>query len=267
MAYKKMEKPPLHYYGQPNDLYDIHGQLLPSTVSDHPVLSLGQSQPVAPVPNMASLPNMQNMQNMQNVLAMANVQSGPSQSMAINMGQTITPAQPANVPLQNHSIHTGIHNGGMVGMAISAPYFSGTLVNPIINQDLRSQSLPNTLNQGQSGSGHHPGAGGKFSEADVELLHQLYSMGERHKWKQITKEINQRSALRRGDDVSGISDDERGMLSKNVSPTYVIKQYQNLLGLPKHLHYFGVLGLSVPYVVAEKGWDELVDTETFSSPE
>lgn len=97
----------------------------------------------------------------------------------------------------------------------------------------------------------------KFSDNDVELLRQLLVVGERHKWKQITKEINIRLSQRRGEELD---DDEQAQLAKNVSPTYVIKQYQNLLGLPKNQVYFGVMGSSLPYVVAEKGWDDLADT-------
>lgn len=94
----------------------------------------------------------------------------------------------------------------------------------------------------------------KFTEQDVSLLHQLLVMGEKHKWKQITKEINQRNLEFRDGHAWG---EEEPLGARNVSPTYVIKQYQNLLGLPKTQMYFGVLGSSLPYVVAEKGWDEL----------
>lgn len=255
-----MDKSLQHYYGQPAEQYDIHGQQLPPAVLEIPGLNAGQPQSVTNVPNR---PNMQNV----------NVQAVPSQSMAINMNLSITAAPPVNVAQNslangvNQSLHPGLQNGGilnMANMANNSQYYSGALVNPIISQDLRGQSLPASANHSLSGS---HGVAGKFSDGDVELLHQLYSMGERHKWKQITKEINQRSALRRGDDISGVSDDERNPLSKNVSPTYVIKQYQNLFGLPKNQNYFGVLGLSVPYVVSEKGWDDLADTEKFSSPE
>lgn len=89
----------------------------------------------------------------------------------------------------------------------------------------------------------------KFTAEDVEILKLLLGAGEKHKWKQITKEINQ---ARYGDNV-----EINGGMGKNVSPTYVVKQYQNLLGLPKNSVYFGVLGSSLPYVVAQKGWDDL----------
>lgn len=94
----------------------------------------------------------------------------------------------------------------------------------------------------------------KFCEQDVELLRQLLNVGEKHKWKQITKEINQRNL---GREEQHWSEDEAASGARNVSPTYVIKQYQNLLGLPKNSVYFGVLGSSLPYVVAEKGWSNL----------
>lgn len=261
-AYKIMDKSLPHYYGQPAEQYDIHGQPLPPAVLEIPGLSAGQPQSVANVP---SGPNMQNVQNV-------NIQPVPPQSMGINMNLTITAAPPVNVAQNslangvNQSLHPGLQNGGilnMANMANNSQYYSGPLVNPIVSQDLRNQSLPSHALPGSHG------VAGKFSDGDVELLNQLYSMGERHKWKLITKEINHRSALRRGDDMSGVSvsDDERSLLSKNVSPTYVIKQYQNLFGLPKNQNYFGVLGLSVPYVVSEKGWDDLADTEKFTSPE
>lgn len=257
--FKNMDKPLPHYYAQPTEQYEIHNHQLPPAALELPGIGQAQPQSVQPVQNVET----------------SNVSN---QSIPININQTLTPSSTASVALQNgnlsngvnQSIHPGIQSAGMVGMANNAQYYSGSLVNPIITQDLRSQSLPVTLNhlgQAPITGNHNHGAGAKFSDSDVELLHQLYSMGERHKWKQITKEINQRSASRRGDDPSGISDDERSTLSKNVSPTYVIKQYQNLLGLPRNLLYFGVLGLSIPYVVAEKGWDDLVDTESFSSPE
>ncbi|CAK9439919.1 uncharacterized protein LODBEIA_P40190 [Lodderomyces beijingensis] len=44
---------------------------------------------------------------------------------------------------------------------------------------------------------------------------------------------------------------------KNVSPTFVMKQYQQLLGFPNNSIYFGILGSSLPYVVAAKGWSEI----------
>lgn len=119
---------------------------------------------------------------------------------------------------------------------------------------MQSLVTPNTL------------AEAKFSEHDTELLRQLLGAGEKHKWKQITKEINLRSMARRDDPNQVSSDDERlGPTTKNVSPTYVIKQYQNMLGLPKNSVCFGVLGLSLPYVVADNGWADLEDTGSFGT--
>lgn len=94
----------------------------------------------------------------------------------------------------------------------------------------------------------------KFCEQDVELLRQLLNVGEKHKWKQITKEINLASphnAQFRQGELQG------QVLTKNVSPTFVIKQYQTLLGLPNNATYFGTLGSSLPYVVSPNGWDDL----------
>lgn len=103
-----------------------------------------------------------------------------------------------------------------------------------------------------------PNSTAKFTEQDVTLLRQLLVVGEKHKWKQITKEINQRNLVYRDDHAWG---EEDVLGARNVSPTYVIKQYQNLLGLPKNQLYFGVLGSSLPYFVADKGWSELEEEE------
>lgn len=111
----------------------------------------------------------------------------------------------------------------------------------------------------------------KFTEQDTELLRQLFSAGEKHKWKQITKQINRRSLARRGEPLLAVSSEDERLgpltLTKNVLPTYVIKQYQNLLGLPKNSVYFGVLGSSLPYVVAENGWNDLDDSQPFGEEE
>lgn len=52
---------------------------------------------------------------------------------------------------------------------------------------------------------------------------------------------------------------------KNVSPTFVMKQYQQLLGLPNNLVYFGTLGSSLPYVIATNGWSD-IDQEAYNYP-
>lgn len=52
---------------------------------------------------------------------------------------------------------------------------------------------------------------------------------------------------------------------KNVSPTFVMKQYQQLLGLPNNLVYFGTLGSSLPYVIAANGWND-IDQEAYNYP-
>ena len=46
---------------------------------------------------------------------------------------------------------------------------------------------------------------------------------------------------------------------KNVSPTFVIKQYQALLGLPNNSMYFGLVGSSLPYVAGSNGWDDIAN--------
>ncbi|RLV90291.1 hypothetical protein JA1_004669 [Spathaspora sp. JA1] len=122
----------------------------------------------------------------------------------------------------------------------------------------------------------------KFNGHDIQVLRQLLVAGEKHKWKQITKEINQTSnnnaataaaaaasnpqqqgyyrnpASGPGGAGGGASARSQGQIApKNVSPTFVMKQYQSLLGLPNNSLYFGTLGSSLPYVVAPNGWDDI----------
>lgn len=112
----------------------------------------------------------------------------------------------------------------------------------------------------------------KFTPQDIQVLKQLLITGEKHKWKQITKEINYQAASRKNmvSDQSGFgcsSDDSSTSNSygggsnpgklKNVSPTFVIKQYQALLGLPNNSMYFGLVGSSLPYVAGSNGWDDI----------
>lgn len=44
-----------------------------------------------------------------------------------------------------------------------------------------------------------------------------------------------------------------------------MKQYQQLLGLPNNLVYFGTLGSSLPYVIAANGWND-IDQEAYNYP-
>ena len=109
----------------------------------------------------------------------------------------------------------------------------------------------------------------KFTPQDIQVLKQLLITGEKHKWKQITKEINYQAASRKNmvSDQGGFSDDSSTSNSygggsstgklKNVSPTFVIKQYQALLGLPNNSMYFGLVGSSLPYVAGSNGWDDI----------
>lgn len=93
----------------------------------------------------------------------------------------------------------------------------------------------------------------KFTYEDAEVLKRLLPMGEKYKWKQITRNINLEAARRRNETYV----DENGGSNKNVSPTFVIKQYQALLGLPSNQLYFGLIGSSLPYVMTENGWDDI----------
>lgn len=123
----------------------------------------------------------------------------------------------------------------------------------------------------------------QFQEQDVELLKQLLPAGEKHKWKQIAKQLNRRnnnngdgncnengnssettstrilSSLELEEDLS--NGHSATPARKNVSATYVVRQYQHMLGLPKALGTFGDLASSLPYAVAEKGWDDVDEEE------
>ena len=168
-----------------------------------------------------------------------------------------------------------------------------------------SASLPQFQNQIVSGTGAsanpplNPRISAKFTNNDIQILRQLLLAGEKHKWKQITKELNSstnhnahivaaisaaaiksRSLVNNYDSNNNINDNtpttnlhhsfgyhhlqqqqhslEQKSLghrvgngttgssssvsseylkftfnntSKNVSPTFVVKQYQQLLGL------------------------------------
>lgn len=115
----------------------------------------------------------------------------------------------------------------------------------------------------------------KFSDDDIRLLREFLVNGEKYKWKQVTKEINSRSLIRRyettyeggrhpgpkseNDEGAGAPNSSTGI--KNVSPTFVMKQYQAMLGLPNHAVHFGTLGSSLPYVVAPNGWDDIPNVD------
>ncbi|CCE72466.1 Piso0_000037 [Millerozyma farinosa CBS 7064] len=117
----------------------------------------------------------------------------------------------------------------------------------------------------------------KFSAQDMQLLRQLLVSGEKFKWKQITREINRQATSRRQSSVSSqstatsVEEEVFGGMSselphqtgavKNISPTFVVKQYQSLLGLPSVSAYFGLPGSSLPYVVAENGWDDITEVK------
>lgn len=182
-----------------------------------------------------------------------NLPNGQPQSMpAIQSMQKVQNIQQPQT-MQTHQL---MQNYGLMQSMVMS--------NQMSHPELRQTHLEPLLRGASLAQGH---MAAKFSDADVELLRQLFVAGERHKWKQITKEINHRSSIRRGEESSGLSDDLGTLAPKNVSPTYVVKQYQNFLGLPKNLVYFGVLGLLLPYVVAQRGWDDVEDTESFSTPE
>lgn len=125
-----------------------------------------------------------------------------------------------------------------------------------LQQQPQQQSLP-PLSVGQQQTyqpalAHVAELNSKFNTQDIQILRQLLLAGEKHKWKHITKEINSLSSSNTNSNQS-----YGKQHPKNVSPTFVIKQYQNMLGIPSNNVYFGHLGSSLPYVVAEKGWDDV----------
>lgn len=104
----------------------------------------------------------------------------------------------------------------------------------------------------------NPRISSKFTHHDIQILRQLLLAGEKHKWKQITKEINNSShhsehvaAAMNSHRISGISGGT-SIPAKNVLPTFVVKQANQLLGFPAD---FGILQSSMPYVV--HGWDAI----------
>jgi hypothetical protein len=157
---------------------------------------------------------------------------------------------------------------------------SNHVLPPPLSYYNNQQPSQQPTNQPSSTNINNSNIASKFTNQDIQILRQLLIAGEKHKWKQITKEINQlspnnamhyrsnRSGSRDGSvnpqptqQSAGQSASADGSPSstsaKNVSPTFVIKQYQSLLGLPNNALYFGSLGSSLPYVVANNGWEDL----------
>lgn len=138
---------------------------------------------------------------------------------------------------------------------------------------LPNQQMPPQQSHPQSHQQYrqHGEYNSKFTPQDIQVLKQLLISGEKYKWKQITKEINYQAASRRNivseqggfgcsSDDSSTSNSYGGTTTgklKNVSPTFVIKQYQALLGLPNNSMYFGLVGSSLPYVAGSNGWDDI----------
>lgn len=138
------------------------------------------------------------------------------------------------------------------------------------HQQLQAPAAQTAQNpfQLQAGGSHPPptlalghNIAAKFTSQDILILKQLLVAGEKHKWKQITKEINHASPNNRHhyrtQQQQQQGEDFPPTAPRNVSPTFVIKQYQAQLGLPNNATFFGTLGLSLPYVVSQLGWDEL----------
>ncbi|WEJ96535.1 hypothetical protein PSN45_004074 [Yamadazyma tenuis] len=113
-----------------------------------------------------------------------------------------------------------------------------------------NQPYAQSQNPSASGAVSGTGPGSRFTPKEIHTLKQLLVTGEKYKWKQITKDINF---------VAARKNHETGGNIKNVSPTFVVRQYQSLLGLPNNQLYFGLLGSSLPYVV--HGWDSLEEVD------
>ncbi|EDK47479.1 hypothetical protein LELG_05660 [Lodderomyces elongisporus NRRL YB-4239] len=230
----------------------------------------------------------------------------------------------SNINNNSSSSSISINNNGMAN-GINTNHLSGsaTIVPQMISG---TGSTPHTQTFAIDSQ-----IGSKFTNTDLQILRQLLVAGEKHKWKQITKEINSLSnhsnhvmaALTKkqqilsakssplqhqhqhpfaygvmGNPADGTVNPRAGGLPppdlsqsppgtaaaqaaaaaaaaavaaaatganginspiplKNVSPTFVIKQYQQLLGFPNNSLYFGTLASSLPYVVAEKGWSDI----------
>lgn len=138
------------------------------------------------------------------------------------------------------------------------PYGEYSYQNPPYNSYQATQGARNGPNP--SADENLANIRNKFSPQDITVLKQLLGAGEKHKWKQITKEINQSSTSNR-DSFDALYDGQKAQpVGKNVSPTFVIKQYQTLIGLPNNALYFGTLASSLPYVVGPSGWDDLNDS-------
>lgn len=143
-----------------------------------------------------------------------------------------------------------------------------------LNKTPNSDEYVNAINYNQN-NGEVPTVSynPKFSEEDIRLLREFLVNGEKYKWKQVTKEINSQALNRRydanydGSQPNSLSSDPENVSQglqtgvKNVSPTFVMKQYQSMLGLPNHAIHFGTLGSSLPYVVAPNGWDDLPNVD------
>ncbi|KAL6450250.1 hypothetical protein SBY92_002183 [Candida maltosa Xu316] len=146
---------------------------------------------------------------------------------------------------------------------------STNITSPRINNTNNNNNNNNNNNKIISGTGassnppSNPRISSKFNHHDIQILRQLLLAGEKHKWKQITKELNSSSNHNQhvlaamANAAAKINSGGSPIPAKNVSPTFVIKQFQQILGLPNNNLYFGSLQSSLPYVVAANGWSDI----------
>ncbi|CAI5759185.1 unnamed protein product [Candida verbasci] len=205
----------------------------------------------------------------------------PSSTQEYSYQQPIPLNQSPHLVQQSHLSSSPSSSGATQGSGSTQIQPNPTIISPSMISGTGASSNPPMINSKINS---------KFSNHDIQILKQLLIAGEKHKWKQITKEINQSTnhnnhvlaaiqlAAEKGQTyygnltgggysnkrvVNGNSPKNIHHLTssniptKNVSPTFVVKQYQQLLGLPNNTLFFGSLQSSLPYVVAENGWNDI----------
>ncbi|RCK55724.1 hypothetical protein Cantr_05933 [Candida viswanathii] len=204
--------------------------------------------------------------------ASSSVSNGSSNSLFSDITDSTTMSTNSNQPPHNLHLHQQQQQQNPPQQTTFGNF--STVPSPPRTSDQDSpdmqQQPTQSLLQVISGTGAssnppiNPRVSSKFTHHDIQILRQLLLAGEKHKWKQITKEINNSS--HHSEHVAAAMSAPRttnavtsGIPAKNVLPTFIIKQYQQLLGLPNHGLYYGTLQSSIPYVV--HGWNQIEDVE------
>lgn len=191
----------------------------------------------------------------------SSVSSGSNNSLFSDL--TDSTSMSTNTTHHNHLHHHPNHQSLQQHIPPQQTGFGNfsSITSPSANE---SPDLQQHQSQVVSGTGassnppNNPRIASKFTHHDIQILRQLLLAGEKHKWKQITKEINNSShhsehvaAAMNSPKVVGITGGAN-IPAKNVLPTFVVKQANQLLGFPAD---FGILQSSMPYVV--HGWDSI----------